>query len=187
MPRISGTADVGAHYALKPLVDELAEELRSPKEFGWPLVIETPIPRSASKTLTVIWDTWQPYTDEFRIDTALEAYRQVEGPAALEQVALVEALTVPEARDAGRLPFRVEPFVRRDDLVTVDDCRKAMIDLGASTLENPERPEFRFPTEQMAKACQEALIKALPRSDNVWTVVFEGSVPAHRDAFLPRP
>ncbi len=187
MPRISGTADVGVRHALQPLVDELIEELRSPKDFGWPLVIETPIPRSSSKTLTVIWDKWQPYADEFRIDTALQAFGVVDGPAALDQIGLVESLTVPEARDAGMLPFRVVPLVRRDDPVTDADCRQAMIKLGASTLEDPLRPDFRFPTERMAEACRQALIEALPKSDNVWSVAVEGPTLAHRDAFLARP
>ncbi len=185
MPRISGTTPISTGSVENPLldkvVDEIVNELRSDRDLGWPIVIETAIPRSSAKTITVIWDKWQPFTDEFRIQAVLKGIEKADGQDAIAQVAAVEALTIPEARDAGRLPFMILPLRRKDDPVTEEDCRSAMIRMGGSVLEDPRRPELRFPSEVMAEMCREALIQSLPGSENVWSIAYDGPPAAYRN------
>ncbi len=48
------------------------------------------------------------------------------------------------------LPFQIIPALRKGDPVTLDQCRQAMIDEGASTLLGPDKPQLRFATEEEA-------------------------------------
>ena len=79
-------------------------------------------------------------------------------------------LTVPEAHDAGLIPVQVTTALRESDPVTVDQCREAMIQLGASVLSDPEKPMLRFATLEEAEECIRQLEKQLPNSKPVWIV-----------------
>ena len=76
---------------------------------------------------------------------------------ARDRIALASGLTVPEAHAAGMLPFQVFPALRRGDPVTLDQCRQALIDEGASILFGADNPQLRFATEEDAEKARERL------------------------------
>ena len=82
-------------------------------------------------------------------------------------------LTFPEAYEAGMLPFQVIPLLRKGDLVSAEDCLKAMLDEGASPIFPGGKPELRFASEREAEESIERLVKRLPGSEPVWAVVRE--------------
>ena len=159
------------------LVSQLVAELKANNPSGQPIIEEERFPKTGAIRATVIWDQWEDVDDEDRMATILQAYEQVEGEPFRDRIALAIGLTVPEAHDLGRLPFEIVPLVRRDDRVTLDECRDAMIAEGASLLPSPESPRLRFPTEEEAQECVRRLAKQLPGSDAVWMVQRE-AVPA---------
>jgi hypothetical protein len=187
MPRVAGSAEVVLNHEPNSLVDELVGELRTPRKFGQPLVIETPLPRSTARAMTVVWDKWHPYTDDYRIETVLRAIEVLGGQSALQEAAVVEALTVPEARDAGRLPYRIIAGFPRASQVDEAACRQAMIDCGASTLESARYPELRFPNESMAEDARQHLTNVVPGSEPVWMLAYDGRTPPDAESFLHRP
>lgn len=167
MPRvILGPKRERPHFP--DLVAELADELRSNRPFGQPLIREQRFPKTDVIRATVIWDKWESLSDEDRLATILQAYEDVEGEAFRDRVALAIGLTVPEAHGAGLLPIQVTTALRASDAVTVEECRDAMIEFGASVLSNPERPALRFATVEEAEQCVQQLIKRLPKSEPVW-------------------
>lgn len=169
MPRIIlGHEHAGPHYP--NLVAELADELRSNRPFGQPIIREQRFPRTDVIRTTVIWDKWESLNDEDRVATILQAYEEVEGEAFRDRLALALGLTVPEAHEAGLLPVQVTTALRASDPVTVEQCRDTMIELGASVLSNPDRPVLRFATTQEADQCVQQLVQRLPGSEPVWIV-----------------
>ena len=94
----------------------------------------------------------------------LDAYEEVEGRDFRDRVALALGLTVPEAYESGLLPVRVTAALRRDDPVTQDQVRAALIAQGASVLDDAEHPELRFSTTEEAEECVRRLVEFLPGS-----------------------
>jgi hypothetical protein len=152
--------------------ERLADELRSNRESGQPLIDEQEFPTGQLR-VTVIWDEWDHLPLEDRTAVILRAYDLAEGPGYRERIALASGLTVPEAYAAGMLPFQIIPALRRGDAVTPEQCRQAMIDEGASTLLAPEKPQLRFATEEEAEAARKRLVQRLPSSDQVWVITQE--------------
>ncbi len=70
-----------------------------------------------------------------------QAYEQAEGPESKEKIVLASGLTIPEAEAVGMLPFQIIPALRKDDKVSIEECRQAMIDVGASVLLDPNQPQ----------------------------------------------
>ena len=68
------------------------------------------------------------------------------------------------------LPFQIIPAVRSGDPVTLEQCRQAMIDEGASILVSAENPQLRFATEADAESARIRLARRLPSSEPVWVV-----------------
>ena len=68
------------------------------------------------------------------------------------------------------LPFGIITAVRRTDPVTLDQCRQAMVEEGASMLLSPDRPLLRFASMEDAEAGRRRLIQRLPQSDDVWII-----------------
>jgi hypothetical protein len=161
------------------LTRELANELLENRPSGQPLIREQHFPRTNAVRTTVIWDKWARLEDEDRIEVILQAYEQVEGAEFRDRIALAMGLTVEEAHEAGLLPFQLTPLLRNDDEVTWEQCRTAMIDEGASTLDDPERPVLRFATLDEAEQSRRRLIDRLPASKAVWAIKQE--VPAIAD------
>src|SRR5436190_14860935 len=143
MPRIRRevTEDTTQHA---DLVARLADELRQDRAAGQPIIEELSLPKTGLLKVTVIWDRWESVRDEDRVRCIMQAYEQAQGTEAREQIALAVGVTFPEARDYRLVPFRIIPALRRGDTVTPDQCREAMIRVGASVLENPEHPLLMF-------------------------------------------
>jgi hypothetical protein len=162
-PRETGRRPVG------DLAAQLADELRNSRESGQPMIEEQEFPTGKLR-VTVIWDVWDRLSLEDRTATVFRAYELAEGPQYSQRIALASGLTVPEAHAAGMLPYQIIPALREGDPVTVDECRQAMIQEGASTLVEPENPQLRFPTDQEAEACRRRLVTHLPKSEPVWHI-----------------
>ena len=151
------------------LVKRLADELKSQRETGQPMIYEHKFDGGRIR-VTVVWDEWASMTLEDRTSVILDAYAQAEGADFKKKIVLASGLTVPEAESVGMLPFQIITGLRKGDPVTPEQCREAMIKVGASTLLDPNRPQLRFATTQEADATVKALITQLPGSDPVWIV-----------------
>jgi hypothetical protein len=60
--------------------------------------------------------------------------------------------------------------LRRDDKVTLDECRRAMLEEGASRLFGANNPQLRFATLEQAESARKRLIQKLPTSEQVWLI-----------------
>jgi hypothetical protein len=154
------------------LAERLADELRSSRESGQPVIEEQEFPTGTIRA-TVIWDEWDRLPLEDRTAVILRAYELAEGRGYRDRIALASGLTVPEAYAAGMLPFQIIPALRRGDPVTPEQCRRAMIDEGASTLLAAETPQLRFTSAEEAEAARKRLVKRLPDSEQVWVITQE--------------
>ncbi len=99
----------------------------------------------------------------------LAAVEKSDGKDYRARIALASGLTVPEGVAAGMLPFQIITARRKGDKVTLEQCRKAMLEEGASQLFGPNL-QLRFPAEDAAEACRKRLIERLPNSDEIWIV-----------------
>lgn len=174
MPRITRTAGHKEHFR-HPLVERLAEELKNDRQFGQPLIEEEEFEKTQGLRISVIWDKWMGVLDEDRTATILRAYEQVEGTQFVHRIASATGFTVPEATQMGMLPFSVVTALRRGDQVSIEQCFKAMIDEGASTLADPEYPQLRFSTCDQAEQSVARLCDRLPGSENVWQIALSTS------------
>lgn len=169
MPRIQIEAGRRAVSTTAPLTRELADELKSGRQSGQPVIYEQTFSSSGKVRVTVIWDEWDHISLEDRTSIILQAYQSVL-PDVRGRIALASGLTVPEASAAGMLPFRIITARRDGDPVTLEDCKKAMIRQGASTLISADSPQLRFATLKEAEAARDRLIKDLPESGPIWVI-----------------
>lgn len=151
------------------LAERLADELKQNRDAGQPMIDEQEF-STGNLRVTVLWDAWDQLPSEDRTATILRAYEIAEGRAYRERVALASGLTVPEAYASGMLPFEIIPALRRGDAVTANQCSRAMIEEGASTLQVAEKPHLRFATEEEAEASRKRLAARLPESEQVWVI-----------------
>ena len=158
------------------LAERLADELKSGKESGQPMVYEKEFPTGKLR-VNVIWDAWDRLSLEERTGVILRAYELVEGRDYRDRIALASGLTVPEAYAAGMLPYQVITALRQGDPLTFEDARKATLEEGASMLVNPNALQLRFPTQEEAKACVERLVRRFPGSEPVWMIQPEMMLP----------
>jgi hypothetical protein len=154
------------------LIERLADELRNNREFGQPVIDEQEFPTGGIR-VTVIWDEWGHLPLEDRTTVILRAYELAEGRSYRERIALASGLTVPEAHAAGMLPFQIIPALRKGDPVTLEQCHRAMIEEGASTLLGEDKPQLRFASEEEAEAARKRLAQRLPKSEEVWVITQE--------------
>jgi hypothetical protein len=150
----------------------LVDELKSDRQSGQPIIEEEEFPTKKLR-VNVIWDEWDHVPLEDRTATILRAYEQAEGWEYRDRIALASGLTVPEAHAAGMLPYQVIATVRKGDSVTTEQCRKALIEEGASILFGQDNPQLRFGSEEEAEAARQRLARRLPNSDEVWVVIKE--------------
>ena len=100
----------------------------------------------------------------------LRAYELADGVNARDKIALASGLTVPEAIAAGMLPFQILTGLRKTDPVSFDEVREAMLEQGASTLNEADGLQLRFATREEAEACLKRLIQKLPDSEPIWII-----------------
>jgi hypothetical protein len=172
MPRKKRPVEERPGLTRGDLAERLADELRNGREAGQPVIEEQEFP-SGKLRVTVIWDVWDRLPLEERTSIILRAYELAEDRGYRERIALASGLTVPEAYAAGMLSFQVIPALRRDDPVTPEQCRQALLDEGASVLFAPEKPQLRFASEEEAEAARGRLIRRLPDSEQVWVITQE--------------
>ena len=172
MPRKRRAFEEPPRRAVGDLVERLVDELKSDRPSGQPMIEEEEFPTKKLR-VNVIWDKWDRVPLEDRTATILRAYGQAEGREYRDRIALASGLTVPEAHAAGMLPYQVIPAVRKGDPVTMDQCRQALIDEGASMLFGEDSPQLRFATEEEAEAARKRLAKRLPKSEPVWVITKE--------------
>jgi hypothetical protein len=157
-PRVSGPE-------LESLVEGLVGELNNPKEFGQPIVLEDSTPETNSLPVHVIWDRWAEYDKDFRYTVILNAYEQARGKEIRDQITLALGLTVPEAAAIGLLPFLLRPAAGASGPRDLDEnLRAAMLQLGASTLNDPKHPELRFAHQEDVEAASAHLKDVLPHT-----------------------
>jgi len=129
------------------LVDELARELKTVRESGQPFIDEEHFETNAIRVV-VLRDRWAEIPEDDRFDVIFNAYRTAEGETYANRIGPASGLTIPEAYASGMLPFQIVTGMRRGDSVTFDQCRRAMIEQGASTLLDPAWPQLRFATKR---------------------------------------
>jgi hypothetical protein len=169
MPRKRRTLDESSCPEDADLVTRLVDELQHDRKSGQPLIDEQSFPNGNIR-VAVIWDEWDRLPHEDRTKTILQAYEQAEGRDYRERIALASGLTVPEAHAAGMLPFELFPALRKDDPVTMEQCREAMIAEGASKLFGVNILKLLFATLDEAEAGRRRLAERLPGSEQVWVV-----------------
>lgn len=169
MPRKTRTLDEPRRTGSDNLAEQLADELRNNRPSGQPVIDEQQFPSNAIR-VTVIWDAWDRLSLEDRTSIILRGYELVFGREYRDRIALASGLTVPEAHAAGFLPFEVLTALRAGDNVSLDECRRAMIEEGASTLMEPDHPRLRFATQAEAEAARQRLVARLPASEPVWLI-----------------
>jgi hypothetical protein len=172
MPRKRRGFEDPPRRPVRDLVEKLVDELKSDRVSGQPLIEETEFPTGKLR-VNVFWDEWDRLPLEDRTATILRAYEQAEGREYRDRVALASGLTLPEAHAAGMLPYQVIAAVRKTDPVTVEQCRQAMIEEGASVLFGETNPQLRFATEEDAEAARDRLARRLPGSEPVWVITRE--------------
>jgi len=187
MPRIKLSADSPRRVSHPELIEELAQELKSQRDAGQPRIEEQHFPRTGAIRVTVLWDKWVPVVNEERTTIILAAYERAEGREFRDRIALAIGLTMREARASGLLPFQIIAALRPDDPVTEEDCRKAMIAEGASTLWGEELPRLCFATEEEAEASRLRLAERLPGSKPVWIITRQETEPTEDWAQLDLP
>jgi hypothetical protein len=163
MPRKIIRSGIGDER-LASLLLELEKELSKPADVGQPLIIERHMGFGNAVQVTVVWDRFHEIPESDRTALILSAYEQCFGQESRDQVTLAIGLTVPEAVELGLLPYAVVSARRRDDTVTLDQYRQAMISEGASLLDNRELPQLRFASEDEATSSVSRLEKAAPGS-----------------------
>lgn len=172
MPRRKRSLVEVPRRPMQTMAEELADELKHSRQSGQPVVEEQEFSTGNVRVL-VLWDKWDRLSLEDRTAIILRAYELAEGSDSRRRIALATGLTFPEAHTAGMLPFRIVAFVRKTDPVTLEQCVQAMIDEGASTLEDAERPQLRFSTEEEVNESLKRLAARLPGSEPVWAVLQE--------------
>jgi hypothetical protein len=151
------------------LVEKLAQELESGRDYGQPLVYEQEFATKKSR-VTVIWDEWADASLEERSAIILRAYEQAEGADARDRIALASGLTVPEATAAGMLPYQIITGLRSTDPIRPEDVKAAMLEQGASKLNEVDGLQLRFATREEAEACRQRLTERLPGSEPIWII-----------------
>lgn len=151
------------------LAGRLADELKSGREYGQPLVYEQEYPTKRTR-VTVIWDEWADASLEERSAIILRAYEMAEGREAREMIALASGLTVPEATAAGMLPYQVLPAIRPTDAVNPEEVNAAMLEQGASQLSPEDGLQLRFATREEADACRARLVEKFPKIAPIWMI-----------------
>jgi len=170
MPRIVRPLIQQPRAEFEHLIKQLADELRSSRESGQPLIEERQSEQRETRSVYVYWDEWENVPDTDRIGVIRQAYKEALGPEFADRIVLAAGYTIPEGRDFGLLPYSIMSGLRKTDPVPPEDCREALLAEGASVLENPGTPELRFPTMKDTMAAVNRLDQRLPGSRDMWII-----------------
>lgn len=154
----------------KELLESLVKELLAPRASGQPVVEIRQMSRGGLRHIHVIWDSWDDVPPERRASIIREAFTEVKGAEYEKSIAITIAATVPEAVDAGLLPFGVKPFGWHGlDKDARSRVRQALLDEGGSELTPGWVPDLRFAGMDAAREAVQRLKHAAPDFD--WNVV----------------
>ena len=170
MPRNRFRAGSLSAEAEVNLIGDLTAELQSTRKVGQPTINEEEFDTGAVR-VNVFWDRWEAVPSDERGSQIIAAYLTVMGDSFVDRIALLGGYTIPEAVALGLLPYQVIPLVRKGDPVTAEQCHRAMISAGASTLFPGRKIQLRFATLEQAEVGRNYLIKSLTDSEPVWTIV----------------
>ena len=184
MTRIIRTAGEFPSQQYASLAEELANELKTNRGLGQPIIEEDRYPKDERCSyLRSLGSIQLAFGDEARTSVIVDAYKTAEGQEFCDRIALASGMTIPEGAVAGLLPYHVAAAVRKSDPVSFEQCRDAMKAERASLLQDPEHPQLRFSRLEDAEHCVERFKRAVPGSDDIWIVNQELS-PPHRTQFF---
>jgi len=154
----------------KGLFDELVAELNAPQSSGQPVVEIRKMSRDGLRHVHVIWDKWDGCPPERRASIIRDAFIAAKGAEYEKSIAITIAATVPEAQDAGLLPFEVKPSRRSTyDLTARHKAYQVLLDEGASPLGTAWHPLLAFANPEQAEDAVRRLKIAAPEFE--WGVV----------------
>jgi hypothetical protein len=154
------------------LVASLKDELLNPQSIGQPIILEDSTPQTISVRVIVVWDRWHDLPGEIRSDIIRNAYVKAAVPKEfIDSMTFTLGVTVPEAAVMGLVPFAVVPAGKKDEQISNEQYRCAMIEAGASILENDDKPQLRCATLDDAENTLEYLENILP--DSRWIITKE--------------
>ena len=151
MPYVETTLDTFAEQD-KSLLAELIHEIRSPREKGQPFIEVRNMSRGGLRHVYVIWDRWDECRPEVRAAIIRDAFAAVKGPEYEKSIAVTVAATVPEAVEAGLLPYEVTPFGwNRGAKAQAEEVRQIMLEEGASPLRDRVLPILAFGSQDQGE------------------------------------
>ena len=153
------------------LVARLVREFTKPSAEGQPLILEDRPHQGRGRYLHVIWDEWEDIEPEERFDIILDAYRQLQGDDAVEQVINATGVTAQESLAFNLLPYKIEAARRVRDKHSAEDYVKAQATEKRQTLLGESASELRYARLEDAVAARKRLRRLLPGSS--WVVVRE--------------
>ena len=144
--------------------DNLLFELRHPKKFGQPIIIDDYI-YSAKDHYHVyaIWDAWESHPSQARSEIIMEAYYTLDSKKA-QYILQTTGFTIEEAWKQGFLPFGLEPREHREGDPPLAEYLRVMIETEASEIPGFDLPQLRFHTLEETEATYDYLRKILPGS-----------------------
>lgn len=162
------------------LVENLSQQLIDDYQVAQPLIYEYEL-RGGLLRAIVVWDKWLSLPLEERTAIILAAYKS----QGHENIALASGLTIPEAVALGLLRFRVIPTLRKSDGISQETCWETMRSVGASGLFDVNQPQLYFATRSEAEQTIVELVKRLPGTDEIWTIVQEAGGMDREDVLEP--
>src|SRR5947208_3307345 len=125
-------------------VAQLVPEFTANGPAPQPLILEERLPDIPSRRLQIIWDAWRDLSYEQRSEVILDAYRQVEGAEAADEVTIATGATAEEALGLGLLPYGVVPSPRTNGKHSPDAYAQAEEQEAAHTVLGHRRNGLRY-------------------------------------------
>jgi hypothetical protein len=151
------------------LAERLASEISHSRECGQPFIYEQEY-RTGKLRVNVVWDAWRRVPLPERTATIMRAYELAEGAEARNRIALASGLTVPEAHEAGMLPYEIIAALRKGDPLQWFDAANALKAEGGSRLFHPLEVKLLVATQEEAEASRKRLIERFPGTEEVWLI-----------------
>jgi hypothetical protein len=138
------------------LLEKLKKELQGESTSNGPIIFEIPFNEMDRFDVLIVWDEWGKLRSEDRTNLILDAYGE-------RQFQIVQALglTMDQAIEEGRLPYRLE--CNNPGTSSVSEIHEAMIALGGFSF-NDKKVELRVPSFGIAQEIQRKLGSRLPGS-----------------------
>jgi len=144
--------------------ENLLFELRCPKTFGQPIIIEDYCYSEKDHyRVYIIWDEWGSHPDQARANIIIDAFYALK-PKKARYILQCTGLTIKEAWKKGFLPFGIEPRTHREGDPPLEEYIKILLEMEASYIPEFDSPQLRFHTLSEVEAAYDYLREALPGS-----------------------